>query len=283
MGINRAEGGAPTCIVLPIWRKYAVDSEPIIPDPWQALRRFTEARIALGRAGHALPAREVMQFQLCHAQARDAIHKPVEFGPVETGLKALGYAVEYVHSQAPDRLTYLKRPDLGRVLDEASRRRLERETAKAGPSHDEVVFIIGDGLSAFAVEQHAVPLMTQTTEHLKAAGIRLCPTVFLAHQARVALSDDIGELLNARLAVILIGERPGLSAPDSLGIYLTYAPRRGRQNAERNCISNIRAAGLSYAQAALKLTYLVREALRLKLSGVALKDQSDSRYLEASR
>ncbi len=239
-------------------------------DSWQALRRFTDARIALGRTGHALPTAEVLRFQLAHAQARDAVSQPVDFAPVATGLRALGYEVEFIHSQALDRATYLQRPDLGRLLDAPSQNRLmELRSTRQNP---EVVFVVGDGLSAFAVERHTLPLMTQVSPRLAALGIAVCPTVFLAGQARVALADDVGEALGARLAVILIGERPGLSSPDSLGVYLTFAPRRGQQNAERNCISNIRLAGLTYEPAAIKLTELVREALRLGLTGVNLKD-----------
>ncbi len=241
-------------------------------DSWQALRRFTDARIALGRTGHALPTAEVLRFQLAHAQARDAVSQPVDFAPVATGLRALGYEVELLHSQALDRATYLQRPDLGRLLDEPSQHRLI--DLRLTLQNPEVVFVVGDGLSAFAVERHTLPLMTQVGPRLAAMGIAVCPTVFLAGQARVALADEVGEALGVRLAVILIGERPGLSSPDSLGVYLTFAPRRGRQNAERNCISNVRLAGLTYEPAATKLTELVREALRLGLTGVNLKDGS---------
>lgn len=251
------------------------------PDPWQGLRRFTAARLALGRAGHALPTREILHFQLSHAQARDAVGKPVDFRAVEASLTALGYAVEHVHSEAPDRAVYLQRPDLGRRLAAASRQRLLELQPSLGGA--DVTFIIGDGLSAWAVEQHSVPLIAAATPLLRAVAIRICPTVWLARQARVALSDEIGEVVQARAAVILIGERPGLSSPDSLGVYLTYGPRRGRQNAERNCISNIRPAGLSYAQAARTLAYLLQQALRLQLSGVALKDQSGPAPLEQPR
>lgn len=242
-------------------------------DPWRTLRRFTDARIALGRTGHALPTAEVLRFQFAHALARDAVVQPVDFAPVAAGLQALGYGVEYLHSRTPDRATYLKRPDLGRLLDEPSRVRLDE--LRPGLWNPEVVVVVGDGLSAFAVERHAIPLLAAAGPGLTAAGLTVCPTVFLARQARVALADEVGEALGARLAVILIGERPGLSSPDSLGIYLTFAPRRGRQNAERNCISNIRAAGLPYELAACRLTWLAREALRLGLTGVDLKDRSD--------
>lgn len=244
----------------------------VIADPWQALRRHTDARIALGRAGHALPTSELLRFQLAHAQARDAVQQPVDFAAVAAPLQAQGLAVQTLHSLAPDRATYLRRPDLGRLLDNVSRSAVDK--AKPTLTGYPVLAVIGDGLSAAAAECHAAPMLLAAASGLRAAGIVLCPTVFLARQARVALADEVGEPLQARLTVMLIGERPGLSSPDSLGIYLTYAPCRGRRNAERNCISNIRAAGLSYAQAAGKLVWLVAEALRLQLSGVALKDDS---------
>ncbi|MCP5197586.1 MAG: ethanolamine ammonia-lyase subunit EutC [Gammaproteobacteria bacterium] len=248
-------------------------------DAWRPLRRFTTARIALGRTGHALPLSEVLRFQLAHAQARDAVHQPVDFTCLASGLQDLGYAVEYIHSQAADRVTYLQRPDLGRLLDKPSQTRLaELRPTLAGP---DVVFVIGDGLSAGAVERQTLPLMTHAHLRLVAAGFQICPTLFLARQARVALADPVGATLNARLTIVLIGERPGLSSPDSLGIYLTFDPLPGRQNAERNCISNIRLAGLGHEQAALKLTGLVRAALHRGLTGVALKEESDDRGLEA--
>jgi ethanolamine ammonia-lyase small subunit len=255
-------------------------SVPVVPNPWEGLRQYTEARIALGRAGHALPTAEVLRFQLSHAQARDAVLKPADFAPLESGLQALGYAVGHLHSRAPDRAAYLKRPDWGRLLDDPSARQLDEtpETAK----DSDLVLVVGDGLSATAVETHAVPMIAEAGERLTQAGIRVCPVVWLARQARVALSDEVGERLRARSALILIGERPGLSSPDSLGLYLTYGPRRGRQNAERNCISNVRQGGLAYTDAAARLVYLVREALRLGLSGVGLKDLSDHPVLAGS-
>ena len=185
-----------------------------------------------------------------------------------------------MYSEAPDRTVYLQRPDLGRRLAPASRQRLLALPPTVHGS--EVVFIIGDGLSAWAVEQHSIPLLAAVTPLLQAATIHPCPLVCLAQQTRVALSDEIGEALQASAAVILIGERPGLSSPDSLGGYLTYGPRRGRQNADRNCISNIRPAGLSYAAAAQTLAYLLPQALRRQVSGVALKDERAAARLEPS-
>lgn len=174
-----------------------------------------------------------------------------------------------MRSAASDRATYLQRPDLGRRLDPASRERL---TAAARPGTDAVI-VIADGLAASAAERHALPLLAALSPGLAAAGWRLAPIV-VAEQARVALGDEVGEILGAALALILLGERPGLSAPDSLGAYLTWAPRRGRTDAERNCVSNIRPAGLGYALAAGRLRYLMTEARRRRLSGVALKDES---------
>lgn len=253
----------------------AIPEEPtrVVPDPWAALKRFTDARIALGRAGHALPTAEVLRFQLSHAQARDAVGKAVDYGALRAGLAGLGLQAAEVHSRAPDRTTYLKRPDWGRLLDAQSEDLLAGMPAAVKGC--DLALVVGDGLSALAVETHALAMITAAVETLAQAGIRVCPLVCLARQARVALGDEVGERLGARAVAILIGERPGLSSPDSLGLYLTFAPRRGRQNAERNCLSNIRGAGLSYAEAAHRLTWLVREALRRGLTGVELKDLSD--------
>ena len=237
-------------------------------DPWQALRAHTAARIALGRSGVSLPTEELLRFGSAHAQARDAVHLPLDSDALCATLEAAGWPTLQVHSAAPDRATYLLRPDLGRQLDEASAARLAEEEGGF-----DVQLVVGDGLSSLAVSRHAAPLVAEVRA-LAPPGWRFGPVV-VARQARVALGDPVGELLRARLVVVLIGERPGLSSPDSLGIYLTWAPRRGRSDAERNCISNVRPEGLGYAQAARKLVWLVQEAWRLELSGVALKDRSD--------
>jgi len=239
-------------------------------NPWQQLRQFTRARIALGRSGHSQTTDTVLAFGLAHAQARDAVHLPLDVAAVQAALAAAGIASLPVHSAAPDRAHYLRRPDLGRRLDDGSRARLAAAQAPAAP---DVVFVIADGLSALAAQSHAVPLLTAVRERLPAAWT-VAPVV-VAEQSRVALGDEIGELLGARQAVMLIGERPGLSSPDSLGIYLTYAPRIGRTDAERNCISNVRPEGLSYAQAADKLAFLLRGAVALGRTGVDLKDDSE--------
>lgn len=237
------------------------------PNPWQRLRQFTSARIALGRAGHSQPTDAVLAFGLAHAQARDAVHQPLSCEAVKAALDQAGFAKLLVHSAAADRAQYLRRPDLGRRLDEDSRERL-RQTA-ADPC--DVAFVIADGLSAQAAQRHAVPVLLAVRDRLR--DWRIGP-VAIAQQSRVALGDEIGELLRARQVVMLIGERPGLSSPDSLGIYLTYDPHPGRTDAQRNCISNVRPEGLSYQQAADRLAWLLRGAVALGCSGVRLKEDS---------
>jgi ethanolamine ammonia-lyase small subunit len=239
-------------------------------DPWDALRRYTNARIALGRTGDSLPTAPLLAFELAHAQARDAVHEPLDTAALGQALQAAGFDTLDAASAAPDRDHYLRRPDLGRALDDASTQRLAAHAAAQGIEPD-VVFVAADGLSAFAVQRHVVPLVTRMRAKLD--GWRIAPIV-MATQARVALGDRIGEALKAKLVVVMIGERPGLSSPDSLGLYVTYAPRAGRSDAERNCISNVRPEGLSYDAAAFKLHWLLTEALRRQVTGVALKDHS---------
>ena len=241
-------------------------------NPWDALRRFTNARIALGRAGSSLPTAPLLAFNLSHAQARDAVHQPLDVAALHASLRESGFDTLDVESAAPDREHYLRRPDLGRKLSDESTMRL-RDYAAAAPAAFDVVFVVADGLSAYAATRHAVPLLERMRSML--AGVSMGPIV-VARQARVALGDGIGELLRGRIVVMLIGERPGLSSPDSLGIYLTYEPRIGKSDAERNCISNVRPEGLGYDAAAFKLHYLLTEAARLKLTGVKLKDDSDA-------
>jgi ethanolamine ammonia-lyase small subunit len=240
------------------------------PDPWSAWRSATPARVALGRAGNALPTRELLDFGWAHAMARDAIHVPLDAGALVAQLQHAGWTVAQAASAAPDRMTYLRRPDLGRQLDADSAAALR---ALAGGEAVDLSFVIGDGLSSLAVARHAVPLL-QAVKPLLPPGLTLAPVV-VATQARVALADEVAECLRARLVVMLIGERPGLSSPDSLGVYISHAPRRGLSDAQRNCISNVRPEGLGYEAAAFKLAWLVREALRRGLTGVALKDESD--------
>ena len=256
-------------------------SDLVTLDLWREWRAATPARLALGRAGAGLPTDEALRFGWAHAMARDAVHAALDADALEASLHAQGWPVERVHSRAPDRTTYLRRPDLGRQLDptDADRLRLVAEPSSHGPACD-VCIVIGDGLSSLAVERHAAPLLAALRPHLPET-TRFAPVV-IASQARVALADQAGEAFGAKLAVMLIGERPGLSSPDSLGIYLTHTPRRGRNDAERNCISNVRPEGLSYDAAAFKLAWLMRAALRLGQTGVALKDESDLDILPAT-
>jgi ethanolamine ammonia-lyase small subunit len=233
------------------------------------LGSLTPARVALGRSGASLPTRALLDFTLDHARARDAVHAAFDVATLVAGLKALGLRVVEVNSRVGDRADYLRRPDLGRRLDQASAQRLAGLDSAAG----EVAVVIGDGLSAAAVHAHAVELMRSLLPRLAGANIAL-GAVVVARGARVALGDEIGAIVKARMVVVLIGERPGLSAPDSLGAYLTFAPEVGRTDAERNCVSNIHREGLSYDEASVKIAWLVREALERKVSGVALKDES---------
>ena len=245
-------------------------ADPVTDEPWQVLRRYTDARIALGRAGNSLPTAAHLAFQWAHAQARDAVHLPLDADGLAASLRALGCPTVLLHSAALDRATYLQRPDLGRRLDQRSRQRL----AAAQPAFD-VALVLADGLSALAVHSHALALVAAIQARLHAdtdRPWRLAP-VTVVEQGRVAIGDEIGAALQARCVVVLIGERPGLSSPDSLGVYLTWAPRVGLSDASRNCISNIRAAGLSVDAAADKLHWLLTQARLRRLSGVALKDE----------
>jgi ethanolamine ammonia-lyase small subunit len=237
---------------------------------WDILRRFTDARIGLGRSGSGLPTREVLNFSMAHAQARDAVTTPIDWLPVEKGLKELKLKPAHIESAVHDRDTYLRRPDLGRRLSADSRKRLS-ELSGASP---DLLIVVGDGLSSKAVAANAVQTISALLPYAKHNHWKLGP-VLLATQSRVALGDEAGEFLGAKAVLMLIGERPGLSSPDSLGAYLTYAPKSGRKDAERNCVSNIRSGGLSYDEAAFKIAWLLKEALRRKLTGVDLKDESN--------
>jgi len=237
-------------------------------DPWIELRRFTQARIALGHTGHAVPTQALLDFQLAHAEARDAVHFPWDIDAFAGQVRELGEKVLRLDTPVSSRSEYLRRPDLGRVLTEASRTRLGNLTASA----TDVALIVTNGLSSTAVERHGMALLQAIVEGFRARQISIAPVSLVAN-GRVALADDIGSLLAARVAIIVVGERPGLSAADSLGLYLTHAPRPGNTDAERNCISNVRPPeGLGYADAAAKLLYLTGEALRRGISGVSLKD-----------
>lgn len=255
------------------------DQQPAVfrADPWEEIRAHTTARVALGRAGASLPTMEVLRFGLAHAQARDAVHLPLDVGALQAGLREAGFRTLRVKSQADGRQAYLLRPDLGRRLNAESRELLAREA----PAR--IAVVVADGLSAIAAQRHALPVLSLfrecfSTDWNAASGV----PVIVAEQGRVALGDDIGAALGAELAIVMLGERPGLSSPDSLGIYLTFAPRPGRMDSERNCISNVRPEGLDYGAAAHKLAWLAGEACRLRLTGVTLKDDSALRPVIAS-
>jgi ethanolamine ammonia-lyase small subunit len=241
------------------------------PGSLERLRELTPARVGLGRAGASMPTEALLGFTLDHARARDAVHAAFDHAGLVAGLSDLGLQPVQVSSQARDRGDYLRRPDLGRMLDPASRTVLAGHRGSA----DRLAIVIGDGLSPAAVNVHAVELVRHLAPRLAEAGIPIGHAV-VASGARVALGDEIGAMLGACMMVMLIGERPGLSAPDSLGAYLTFAPRIGLTDAERNCVSNIHGAGLSYDEAAVKIAWLVREGLARQITGVALKDESGS-------
>jgi len=245
----------------------------VIADPWSALRAFTNARIALGRVGASLPLRESLQFRLAHAHARDAVYSILDLGTLRAGIEGLGHTTEHVQSQATTREVYLKRPDLGRTLHENSRQAIEALSQTVSPS---IAIVLADGLSATAINHHALPVLTLLLKRFAAKTLTVAPIV-LASQSRVALADEIGALFRTRLSIILIGERPGLSSPESMGAYITFNPQPGLTDEARNCISNIHPQGLPYAAAAEKIFYLAHTALRLQLSGVHLKDNDTPR------
>ncbi|HEY3300261.1 MAG TPA: ethanolamine ammonia-lyase subunit EutC [Methylophilaceae bacterium] len=252
-----------------------VQLDRVQSDPWAQLKSFTRARIALGRVGSSLPTKEVLSFGLSHAMARDAVHLALDVDALAAQIEALGLNVIKVHSRAPDRAGYLLRPDFGRRLDAASLGILQ---ANKPQKPIDFMLVIGDGLSSLAVQRHVAPLITEIQKILPETWV--LGDVVIASQARVAIADEVGEALGARLIAMLIGERPGLSSPDSLGIYLTYAPKVGYSDADRNCISNVRPEGLNYAAAAKKMMWLAVEAMRLQVSGVMLKDESDAVQIE---
>jgi ethanolamine ammonia-lyase small subunit len=239
------------------------------PPAWTALRRYTDARIALGRVGASLSTREVLDFDLAHARARDAVQIPLDTSALEGQLHEAGFTTLHAHSRAATRSEYLRRPDLGRQLAPECRETL----GTRDPTGHRLTLVVADGLSALAAVRHATPMLIELRDRLTGWPL---DAVIIASQARVALADEVGELRGSEALAILIGERPGLSSPDSLGIYMTYAPRRGRTDAERNCISNVRSGGLSYGEAAFRLHYLLEQARLQGQSGIAVKDLSIS-------
>ena len=237
------------------------------PALWCDLRRYTTARVALGRVGNGLPTAAHLAFQAAHAAARDAVHAALDVDALVGAIAAPD--VRVVHSACGDRATYLVRPDLGRRLTEA-----DRAALGAAPASGRLALVVCDGLSATAVQRHAPAVLAHLLPRLGTPG-----PIVVAEQGRVALGDDIGAALDAEAVAVLIGERPGLTTPDSLGIYLTWAPRIGRTDAERNCISNIHDAGLAPVAAAEKLLWLVGAMRRLGVTGVELKDEQPAMAL----
>lgn len=258
----------------------------VVHNPWRDLRQFTDARIGLGRAGISLPTSEMLAFQLSHAQARDAVNFPLNINEMKAKLAVITKAnagVLHLHSQAVDRVTYLQRPDLGRKLNENSRQLLLNFVAEQQQSTQEkydLAIVVVDGLSSLAVQKNAAPFITELLSQLSVNKPLTLAPITLVEQGRVAIGDDIGELLNAQIVMVLIGERPGLSSPDSLGLYLTWEPKTGLNDSLRNCISNIRPAGLPYIDAARRAAYLLNEAKTLKLTGVNLKDRTQDDVIE---
>ncbi|MCM2342517.1 ethanolamine ammonia-lyase subunit EutC [Rhodoferax sp.] len=253
--------------------------------PWEALQRFTDARIALGRAGNSLSTGAHLAFQLAHAQARDAVQLPFDAHGIQVNLQGLGLPTLLLHSQATDRATYLQRPDLGRRLDAASLQALAQWQTQQGdaPGFD-VALVLVDGLSSLAIHQNAVALVSLMLQRLRAdtRPWTVAPLT-VVEQGRVAIGDEVGAALRANTVVVLIGERPGLSSPDSMGVYITWAPQVGTSDAARNCISNIRPAGLSVDAAVRTLHQLLTRARQQQLTGVGLKDDVDHALIDPQK
>lgn len=254
----------------------------VVENPWERLNAFTDARIGLGRAGVSLPTNKLLAFQLAHAQAQDAVHCPLEVDALAEALTAalkLSEAPLPLHSHAQDRAMYLQRPDYGRRLNDTTREQLQQ--AAASQQRYDLAVVIVDGLSALAVQQNSTPFLSALYQLLDKDGAdwQLAPLT-IVEQGRVAIGDEIGSLLNADAVLVMIGERPGLSSPDSLGLYMTWAPQPGLKDDRRNCISNVRPAGLQVEEAARRFFLLLKEARQRKLSGVKLKDRSEDDVLE---
>lgn len=263
-------------------------SNLVVDNPWRVLEAFTDARIGLGRVGGSLPTNEHLAFQLAHAQARDAVHLPLDVDRLIEQLQQPNRSDNaeplVLDSQAVDRVTYLQRPDLGRRLHSSSQQAIQTfnqdYTSKSVDKQAfDLAIVLVDGLSSQAVQSHAAPFITQLKQALVEDSAKhnrewhLAPFT-IVKQGRVAIGDEIGQLLGAKVVLVLIGERPGLSSPDSLGLYLTWGPKVGLTDAARNCISNIRPAGLDVTQAANRTMYLLQESRRRQISGVQLKDRT---------
>jgi len=242
-------------------------------DNWHILKKYTNARIALGRSGNSLPTDKVLEFRMAHAMAKDAINTALDLLNLVEDVKKLGLNSILLQSQITSDIDYLKNPNMGRLLNEMSLKKLEDCPEK----NNTLSIIIADGLSAEAVNIHAIKLIEQLIPKLKFKNIS---PIIIVKYARVAISDEIGEMLNSNIALILIGERPGLSSPTSMGAYITYNPKKGNTDEKRNCISNIQTEGLSYEFAAMKIAYLIDEMIHKKLSGVDLKDNFSDKYIK---
>jgi ethanolamine ammonia-lyase small subunit len=247
------------------------------PDRFSALRGYTAARIGLRRSGPGIATADHLAFRAAHALARDAVNTSLDLDAMEAALAPLGVPVLRVESRAADQPSYLTRPDLGRRLDDASVDRL-----RAATPAEEIAILVAGGLSALATASHAAPLLAALVPELRRAG-RAVGAICIAPRGRVALGDEVGALLGARLMLVLIGERPGLTSPDSLGAYVTMAPQIGRTDAQRNCVSNIRPEGMPLAEAARRIGWLIDQAMTRGISGVTLKDDSDRLLVAAPR
>ena len=249
-------------------------------DAWEKLKQFTDARIAIGRAGCSIPTQEMLAFQLAHAQARDAVYQELDTDTLQHKLKGLGLESFVVQSQAQDKQEYLKRPDFGRLLNKTSQQRLQ-DFNKNHTQHFDVCIVVGDGLSALAIEENAFEMIRSLQSKMEQQQWTLAP-IIIAKGSRVALGDEVAERLNANMLVMLIGERPGLSSPDSMGIYYTWHAKSGSLDSKRNCISNIRPAGLSIPIATERLINLMRQSELLGYSGVNLKDEHEVEQVATS-
>jgi len=246
------------------------ETKMVTEDPWQSLKKYTQARIAIGRCGNSIPTSELMEFKLAHAKAIDAVHLPFSRDSIALEIEnTFGIDVLRLKSAVKDRSEYLRRPDLGRILSEESAQLIQNTRKVVG---FDISLVVADGLSSIAIERNIMPMLTLLLPLLKKKNYTVSP-ISVVEQGRVAIADSIAELMQARLTVIFIGERPGLKSPDSLGIYMTYNPQKGTTDERRNCISNVRRDGLSYAFACSKLLYLIDEAFHRKLSGIELKDE----------
>jgi len=269
--------------------KKAKDKQNVIENPWAALREYTDARIGLGRAGVSIPTAESLNFQLAHAQAQDAVHLPLDVEYVIEQLENVNFTFNQeqeifppilLHSQAVNRTTYLQRPDLGRRLDKKSIETLKKVNTLKDEEYDLSIVVV-DGLSSLAIKENATIFIKKLIEALNtdSQDWKIAP-ITIVLQGRVAIGDEVGEILNSKTTIVLIGERPGLSSPDSMGLYLTYNPKVGLTDESRNCISNIRIEGLSYEEGIKKAMYLLKESRRLGLSGVNLKDRTTNNIIE---